>query len=431
MVRSLLLVLIAYAAHGQAFLANPSFEGSPGAGVPPPSWISCLPWSTPDTQPGTWEITLPASNGNTYVSLVTRGMGGYPNDGLSEAIGTALLNPFQPNVCYLISIDVAFFPKTTWSDNGIVIVYDTPSILNVWSSNNDCAQKNLLFRSNPISNTQWQTLTIPITPSDPITHLMFHADYNQGNIKYGNILIDNIRIEQMSVDLGSDAVLCNGQSKQLSVNVTNANILWNTGAQTNTITASETGIYSVTVEKNGCVLKGAVNISILKKLEKFLPTDTTLCPGDILTLDTTTPLGKTNWNTGWSNPIMQVYVPGNYVATIDNGCEIKNESIKVDISPDYCCNLSMPNVFTPNDDLKNDLFEISSHSEISAYHLVIYNRWGQSVFTTNNLMDSWDGKTDGKVEAAAGIYYWTANVHCDHLRKRFSKDYRGTVTLLR
>jgi hypothetical protein len=49
---------------------NPSFEGTPQPHVTPPGWDICMPGVTPDTQPGSWGITLPPSDGNSYVGLV-------------------------------------------------------------------------------------------------------------------------------------------------------------------------------------------------------------------------------------------------------------------------------------------------------------------------------------------------------------------------
>jgi gliding motility-associated-like protein len=418
--------------YGQQYLSNPSFEGPLAMGVPPPGWKSCLDWSTPDTQPGTWEITLPPSNGNSYVSIVTRGLGGYANDGFSEAIGTQLLIPLQPQGCYLLSIDVAYFPGTKWYGSfGELITYDTPSILNVWSSTDNCVKKELLFSSKPISNTEWQTLTFPITSAEIITNFMFQADYNQGNIRYGNILVDNIRIESFGVDLGSDATLCDGQTRTLSVDVPNSKVLWNNGATTNSILTEETGKYSVIVETKGCVLSDTVNLVFLRKMEKFLPGDTTLCPGDDLLLHAATPAGTAVWNNGATTSQLLATSAGRYSVIVNNGCEIKSESIEVSVDKNYCCNLSAPNVFPPNGDNLNDVFEISSPSNLDRFSLTIYNRWGKVVFRANELNNNWKGETENKEETAPGVYYWTASITCSGKKQSFGNEYRGTVTLLR
>jgi gliding motility-associated-like protein len=431
MYKTLFFLLVSLPCFGQYF-SNPSFEGPLATGVPPPSWKSCLDWSTPDTQPGTWEITLPPSNGNSYVSMVTRGLGGYANDGFSEAIGTQLLLPLQPKHCYLLSIDVAYFPGTKWYGSfGELITYDTPSILNVWSSTDNCLKKQLLYSSKPIANTQWQTLNFPITSSETITHLLFQADYDQGNIRYGNILLDNISIESFGIDLGSDATLCDGQTRTLSVDIPNSKVLWNTGAVTNSVVATETGKYSVIVEAKGCMLYDTVNLVILRKMGKFLPGDTTLCPGDELILRASTPSGTATWNNGATTSQLPLTSPGKYSVTVNNGCEIKTESIEISVDKNYCCNLSAPNVFTPNGDNVNDVFEISSPSNLDRYSLTIYNRWGKVVFRTNELDDTWKGETDNNEDTAPGVYYWTASIICRGTKQSFASDYRGTVTLLR
>ena len=47
---------------------NPSIEGPSAPHVVPAPWIGC--YGSPDTQPGQWGITQPASNGLTYASFL-------------------------------------------------------------------------------------------------------------------------------------------------------------------------------------------------------------------------------------------------------------------------------------------------------------------------------------------------------------------------
>ncbi len=65
----------------------------------------------------------------------------------------------------------------------------------------------------------------------------------------------------------------------------------------------------------------------------------------------------------------------------------------------------VPNVFTPNGDGKNDVFLISC-SGVQNYSLVIYNRWGQEMFTSNSPNISWDGRTNAGIRASDGTYYY-------------------------
>jgi len=55
----------------------------------------------------------------------------------------------------------------------------------------------------------------------------------------------------------------------------------------------------------------------------------------------------------------------------------------------------IPNCFTPNGDGLNDDFSVIDFGSCHVYHLVIFNRWGEVVFETDNLNDKWDGRFKG------------------------------------
>ena len=55
----------------------------------------------------------------------------------------------------------------------------------------------------------------------------------------------------------------------------------------------------------------------------------------------------------------------------------------------------IPNLFSPNDDGVNDFFNVSSNI-LESFELIVYNRWGNPIFTTKNLNESWDGTYSGK-----------------------------------
>ena len=65
--------------------------------------------------------------------------------------------------------------------------------------------------------------------------------------------------------------------------------------------------------------------------------------------------------------------------------------------------LTVPNFFTPNGDMINDVLEIQSTNTDRLVQR-IYNRWGQLVFETEQPNLFWDGKVEG-VLAAAGVYF--------------------------
>jgi gliding motility-associated-like protein len=90
--------------------------------------------------------------------------------------------------------------------------------------------------------------------------------------------------------------------------------------------------------------------------------------------------------------------------------------------------LKIPNVFTPNGDGVNDVFKIDI-SGFKKYSLVIWNRWGNNVFESDNPDKMWNGKTnnDGG-ENPAGTYYYLFNYQ---LRGEQEQTIRGSITLIR
>ena len=56
--------------------------------------------------------------------------------------------------------------------------------------------------------------------------------------------------------------------------------------------------------------------------------------------------------------------------------------------------LYMPNSFTPNNDGMNDTFGPKGIRipEFKSYEFTAFNRWGEKVFTSDNINDQWDGK---------------------------------------
>lgn len=66
--------------------------------------------------------------------------------------------------------------------------------------------------------------------------------------------------------------------------------------------------------------------------------------------------------------------------------------------------LYIPNAFTPNGDGVNDVFKIYGN-EIEAFELLIFNRWGEQLFKSQSLDNSWDGKN-----AQTGVYSYKVTV---------------------
>lgn len=87
----------------------------------------------------------------------------------------------------------------------------------------------------------------------------------------------------------------------------------------------------------------------------------------------------------------------------------------------------MPNVFTPNGDGANDFFHPVSMLGVNSFNLVIFDRWGNKVFVTSEVLPGWDGKYQGK-NCADGSYFWTFTYTNQHGE---TKNMKGHVNLFK
>jgi gliding motility-associated-like protein len=66
--------------------------------------------------------------------------------------------------------------------------------------------------------------------------------------------------------------------------------------------------------------------------------------------------------------------------------------------------LWVPNSFTPNNDLLNDTFVLKG-TDITEFHLIVFNRWGEVIFESKDMGKPWDGTIKGRM-AEQGVYVW-------------------------
>jgi gliding motility-associated-like protein len=111
------------------------------------------------------------------------------------------------------------------------------------------------------------------------------------------------------------------------------------------------------------------------------------------------------WNTGSTNKSIVANNGGNYwlKVTDANGC-VGDDSVTLSQKD---CNIGVffPTSFTPNNDGLNDLYKPKLYGRLDAYHLIIYNRYGQKLFESRNITEGWSGKFNGEM-LAAEAYVW-------------------------
>jgi gliding motility-associated-like protein len=119
------------------------------------------------------------------------------------------------------------------------------------------------------------------------------------------------------------------------------------------------------------------------------------------------------------------------VTTFKGGCTLDTVSKRIVIKDcniiDTSCVVFVPNIFTPNTDSFNDRFQCVSVCKPIDFQLQIYNRWGQCVYSSTTLTDSWNGQMNG-VDCSEGVYVYTISYT---FTDQIKKVQHGTIALLR
>lgn len=264
-----------------------------------------------------------------------------------------------------------------------------------------------------------------------------------------NVSIDPIP----TIVANNDTTICNGQTVLL-MSTGGAIYSWDNGlglGALHNVTPAVNTTYTVTgYDANGCSNTDQVVVTVdacLPPVAAFSVSDSTICINDCVDftdLSTNSPDTWTwyffNANTLTSidqNPIDICY---STTGTFDVKLVVSNvhgadsvtytnlmvvDSCNTPVAP-IVVEVIVPNVFTPNVDGQNDLFNISG-TGITELNLKIFNRWGEMLFETNQLNEGWNGRTTAGAEVPDGTYFYVAKVTTlDGV-----EEHNGTVTLIR
>ncbi|OWP61576.1 hypothetical protein CDA63_18710 [Hymenobacter amundsenii] len=207
------------------------------------------------------------------------------------------------------------------------------------------------------------------------------------------------------VYLGPDTVLCLGQ--QLTLRPRTAGALgtryrWSDGSKAASLTVTAPATYWLeATSAAGCSQRDSIRVVYLTPPAIHLGADTALCqtPERPFMLDATLPGVRYHWQDGSTQATFVPPHTGTYWVTVSTPVCSATDSIRVRL---YDCReqVFVPNIITPNGDGRNDRFEIVGLGP-DAWSLTVFNRWGQSVYTTHYYRQEWDA-----VGLANGVYYY-------------------------
>lgn len=320
-----LALVLSNNSNAQLTVINPSFEGTPQAHVTPAPWHSCMQGQTPDTQPGIWGITLPPTDGSSYVGFVT------DSSGWQEGCCQPLSSPMNAGVEYYFTIDLA---RSDSADGGITGGDIELLVYGGWGY---CDTTELLWSSGNVPLLSWMSYIVSFIPSDNYTHILLLSNKLSGSQPY--LLVDNM---SYIYEILQDQNICIGQSAQLFA-IGGISYLWTPGNSLNDSTISNpvaspttTTTYYVTITDTTGSTIDSVTVFVNPLPSVDIGIDTAMCEISNFILDAGNPGSTYNWSTGETTQTIQVYNSGIYYVTVTNtnGCQ-NSDNINIFVQYPY------------------------------------------------------------------------------------------------
>lgn len=354
-------------------ILNPSFEGTPGIAVCPPSWYACGLYSSPDTQPGQYNVTMAAENGSSYVSLVTRASNGMQSDGNVEAIGQTLGIPLQKDQCYSLDIALMSSSQFTFDSFGDPYHFTFPTKLRIWGGDSMCKKSQLLLQTETINKDYWKHYSYTIKPNNNYSNIIFEAYYPYTDARLnGNLCLDNIKLVK---------------TNELPISITNV-----------LLPHSEDSIQ----------LNALPGYSyIWTNSNQYLTCSN--CPNPFVNLSS----GSQTFTVQLTDP---------------NSCEyIQVFNVEKEV---VFPQIFIPELITPNNDGKNDNIKFGADADCDWY-VEIYNRWGNIICKLDKNKPIWDGTYDGGA-CPSGVYFYLFEITCKITEDPSAKKhFKGFIQLMR
>jgi len=179
---------------------------------------------------------------------------------------------------------------------------------------------------------------------------------------------------------------------------------------------------------NGCSDSSTQYTNVFPFPEVELGPDTVLCTNEFMLFDLSFWNSSYTWKRKESQPNVTAREPGMYRASVSNVCGTAYDSIKISYLDDLC-RIYLPNVFTPNGDEYHPLFR-PVEFDLEKMDYMIYNRWGQLVYSGDIEAPGWDGTFEG-IPVKQDVYIIRVRYEYTLHGEKIIGYLNGNITLLR
>jgi gliding motility-associated-like protein len=234
-----------------------------------------------------------------------------------------------------------------------------------------------------------------------------------------------------AVQATEEYFICNGTSKDLTLTGQFDLIRWDNG-QTGTVrTVSTAGDYGYTAVFGSCDIRSKVKVG---KVAFDIPRDSVfyLCVGEKKNIQIQDNDITVTWSNGFVGPFISLKDEGIYQGyMVKKGCQ---DTLTVEILHVPCKEdgFYAPSIFSPVSTTGNELFKVtaSKYAAVKTFTMSIYDRWGQLLWTTDDIEAGWDGTFKGSI-MQPGVYVYKYLSDFTISERDFTIHKAGTITLVR
>ena len=328
------------------------------------------------------------------------------------------------------SIDINSSEDTTFCKDPILLSANTSGTVNsiIWSTDNNF--------SDTISLSSFYTANIPGT------YYILVRNNNCSETDSVNVTNDNINIEISGI-----TEICKGDSVFIKVDDLSSldpivsydweseYELFFSSDSSNFISYPESSTWYKVIATNtlGCFVSDSIFVEVHNYpiSDSVWASDTSIFLGESTQLNVSTS-DNVLWNT-YENSNSIIISPEHsslyHVVIYNEFCQIE-DSIFIEVKDVFCDKdrILIPSAFSPNEDDKNDLYKIvDKDGIIREFKLEIFNRFGQKVYSSENINNGWDGYFQG-VLLSSQVFDYYLEIKCVGEKYLFEK---GNITLIR
>ncbi len=292
--------------------------------------------------------SIVVNSSGTYYQTVTNGTCTYRDTTIVTVYTYPLVNLGSDNLtCNGTAVNLNAGQIGTWQDNSVASTFTVASSGNYWItvSNGPCLStdtvevviKNVLPISLPTSVAACETNPVTLSfPYNGSPQILWSTGATTPTITtntsgiYWVLLTDSTCTATDTIDVQISSVpvlnlpdtvkICQGESATLSTPATAGfTFSWNTGSTSNSISTGTAGTYVITVTNGTCSIADSTQVIVIDVPVATLPTTTTICETDSLTLTGSIVPGYTNaWSTGASTSAITISEAGAYSLIVTN-----------------------------------------------------------------------------------------------------------------